>query len=173
MTHPLTMTANDLVEYTAWQRQRWRDWFHQHPEALRCSAGPHGDGRFESVIDLVKHVFSAEQRYVQRLRDQPLTDRGAAPFGGIDALFAAGEAGRQTLVTHLKTMEPEVWDLPRQFTILGHPVTATPRKIVMHVLLHEVRHWAQIATLCRLNGFAPEFHDFLGSPVWSDAGEPA
>ena len=35
----------------------------------------------------------------------------------------------------------------------------------MHVLMHEIRHWAQIATLLRLNGVAGEFHDFLFSPV--------
>ena len=49
-------------------------------------------------------------------------------------------------------------------------LTATPRKIVVHILLHETRHWAQIATLLRLNGwalngFVDGFHDFLFSPV--------
>jgi len=31
--------------------------------------------------------------------------------------------------------------------------------------LHEIRHWAQIGTLFRLNGLTIEFHDFLFSPV--------
>jgi hypothetical protein len=31
-------------------------------------------------------------------------------------------------------------------------LTVTPRKIVVNVLLHETRHWAQIATLLRFNG---------------------
>jgi uncharacterized damage-inducible protein DinB len=42
---------------------------------------------------------------------------------------------------------------------------ATPRKIVVHVLMHEIRHWAQIGTLFRLNGLSGEFHDFSFSPV--------
>ena len=42
---------------------------------------------------------------------------------------------------------------------------ASPRKIVTHVLLHEVRHWAQIATLFRLNGLKVDFHDSLFSPM--------
>jgi uncharacterized damage-inducible protein DinB len=46
--------------------------------------------------------------------------------------------------------------------------TITPRKIVVHILLHEMRHWAQIATLLRMNGFAGEMHDFLFSPVMGD-----
>jgi uncharacterized damage-inducible protein DinB len=42
---------------------------------------------------------------------------------------------------------------------------ATPKKIVTHVLLHEIRHWAQIATLLRLTGVTDDFHDFLFSPA--------
>ena len=53
-----------------------------------------------------------------------------------------------------------------RFRILSYEVTATPKKIVVHVLLHEIRHWAQIATLCRVNGFVGEPQDFLASPVW-------
>ena len=31
--------------------------------------------------------------------------------------------------------------------------------------MHEIRHWAQIATLFRVNGLANGFQDFLFSPV--------
>ena len=34
-----------------------------------------------------------------------------------------------------------------------------------HILLHEIRHWAQIATLLRVSGLTGEFHDFLFSPI--------
>jgi uncharacterized damage-inducible protein DinB len=44
-------------------------------------------------------------------------------------------------------------------------LTATPKKIVIHVLVHEIRHWAQIATVLRAQGLTDEFHDFLFSPV--------
>ena len=51
-----------------------------------------------------------------------------------------------------------------------HPIgdfefEGTPRKILMHVLIHEIRHWAQLGTLLRLGGEAPRLHDFLVSPV--------
>ena len=64
----------------------------------------------------------------------------------------------------IRDLDPSVWDVPREFVILGYNVTATPKKIVMHVLMHEIRHWAQIATLCRLNGLVVEWQDFLGQP---------
>jgi uncharacterized damage-inducible protein DinB len=48
---------------------------------------------------------------------------------------------------------------------MNNLLRATPRKLVVHVLMHEIRHWAQIGTLFRLNGLTGEFHDFLFSPV--------
>jgi uncharacterized damage-inducible protein DinB len=57
------------------------------------------------------------------------------------------------------------WDVPQEFSLMNNSLRATPRKIVVHVLIHEIRHWAQIGTLLRLNGLTGEFHDFLFSPV--------
>jgi uncharacterized damage-inducible protein DinB len=65
----------------------------------------------------------------------------------------------------VRTFPAEEWDAPQEFTILNNSLTATPRKIVLHVLMHEIRHWAQIGTLLRLNGHKVEFHDLLFSPV--------
>jgi len=50
---------------------------------------------------------------------------------------------------------------------LGYPpgLYSDARKLVAHVLIHEIRHWTQIATLCRFAGLRGEFHDFLFSPV--------
>jgi uncharacterized damage-inducible protein DinB len=40
----------------------------------------------------------------------------------------------------------------------------TPRKLLFHILLHEMRHWAQIALAIRLAGFEPPGnHDLLYS----------
>jgi len=59
------------------------------------------------------------------------------------------------------------WDMLKDITFpnLNLSARVTPRKIVMHVLIHKIRHWAQIATLYRLNGLVDDFHDFLFSPV--------
>ena len=137
------------------------------PEALALSAGPNGDGRFTSVGDLVKHIFGAELRYVQRLRGAPLNDLATVPSDDVEALFNTGESSRRMLTDLIRDLDASVWDVPREFVILGYNVTATPKKIVMHVLIHEVRHWAQIATLCRLNGLVVEWQDFLGAPSWA------
>ena len=31
----------------------------------------------------------------------------------------------------------------------------SPRKLLFHILIHEIRHWAQIALAVRLAGFEP------------------
>jgi len=163
---PIHLHVEELLEYTEWERQKWCDWLQQHgSQVLEHGIGPHGDGRFDTVGSLIRHIFSAEKRYAERLSDGPLTDTADIPTHDLDALFQFGRQSRKELRELLKTFPAEDWDVPRDFLILKYAVRATPKKIVMHVLIHEIRHWAQIATLLRLNGMVGEFHDFLGSPV--------
>jgi uncharacterized damage-inducible protein DinB len=55
-------------------------------------------------------------------------------------------------------------DVPVEFRLMNSVARMTPKKIVVHTLIDEIRHWAQIATVVRLNGYKGEFHDFLFSP---------
>jgi uncharacterized damage-inducible protein DinB len=154
------------MEYTDWERGKWHDWIRQRGNhVLTISAGPHGDGRFQMVGDLVRHIFSAEKRYVDRLSNRPLTDTGSIPNDSIETLFQFGRQSRKDLREFVATFPAQGWDVPQDFNILNNFLRATPRKIVVHVLMHEIRHWAQIGTTFRLNGLVGEFHDFLVSPV--------
>jgi len=160
------ISLSDLMDYTDWERRKWNEWFRQRGKPpLEISVGPHRDERFESVGDWVRHVFAAEIRYVERLSGQPLTDPASIPNDNVEALFEFGQRSRKELKRFLETFPAAEWDVPKDFKILNYFVKATPKKIVVHVLLHEIRHWAQIATLLRQNGFVDEFHDFLVSPV--------
>ena len=168
---------SDLIDYTAWERESWLNWFRQRdPNILKISAGPNGDGRFEVVGDLVRHIFSAEKRYVERLTGRSLTDTASVPNDDVEALFEFGRRSREELTELIRTFPAADWDTLIALQILSYAVKASPRKIVTHVLMHEIRHWAQIATLLRLNGVVADFHDFLGSPVmggeWRKTGEP-
>lgn len=164
----LTMTLNDLMEYSAWERNEWRHWLLQHgDQVLETSAGAHGDGRFQTVGDLILHIFSAEKRYVERLSGQPLTDPSTLPSKNVEALFQFGDRSREGLRNFLESYPAANWDVPQElkFPNSSTALKVTPRKIVTHVVLHEIRHWAQIATLLRLNGMTDDFHDFLFCPV--------
>ena len=130
------------------------------------STGDHADGRFTTVGQVVKHIFGAELRYVQRLKGEPLSDLAEVPADQVDELFRKGDESRQRLKQLLATMSGDQWEVPRQFTILSYQVTATPKKIIAHTLMHEVRHWAQLATVCRMNGHTVDGQDLLASPLW-------
>jgi len=164
---PVTLNLTDLMDYTEWERQKWHSWLKQHgDDALKVSAGPHGDGRFSTVGDLIKHIFSAEKRYVDRLSDRPLTDQATIPNDNVEGLFAFSQRSRKDLREFIDALPAQQWDAIMEFDFFGGILRATPKKIVTHVLLHETRHWAQIATLFRLKGLKGEFHDFLGSPIF-------
>ncbi len=160
------VAITDLLDYTDWERQTWLEWLRQRgPAALEIGAGPHGDGRFQRVGELLRHIFSAEKRYVERLSGLPVTDAASIPLDDIEALFQFGQQSRHALRQFTEKLPPEDWDAAKEFKVLNSSVTATPRKVVAHVLLHEIRHWAQIATILRWNGMTAEFHDFLFSPA--------
>jgi uncharacterized damage-inducible protein DinB len=160
------LALNELMEYTGWERQKWYDWLQQHgDEVLKTNAGPHGDGRFATIGPLVRHIFSAEKRYVERLTGRSLTDTASIPNHKIDALFQFGQQSRKELRELVDTFPAHEWDVAMDFQIMHWSLKITPRKIVGHILVHEIRHWAQIATLFRLNGLTGEFHDFLFSPA--------
>ena len=50
----LGLSFDDLVEYTEWQRGKWREWFRDRPEALAMSTGDHADGRFATVGEVAR-----------------------------------------------------------------------------------------------------------------------
>ena len=157
---------SELIEFTGWERRQWRERLSAHGDAaLGTGVGAHGDGRFETVGDLVKHIFIAEKHHVDRLSNRPITDVSTIPGDTVEKLFAFGERSRRDLAAFVAAEPADDWDAPREYEINGKMVSVTPRKFIAHVLLHEVRHWAQIATILRLNGITGNFPDFLFSPV--------
>jgi uncharacterized damage-inducible protein DinB len=163
---PVSLTVDDLMEYTAWERQKWHDRLRQHgDDVLKISTGPNGDGRFATVGDLIRHVFSAEKRYVDRLSGRTLTDTAAIPSDNIETVFQFGQQSRKELKALVASFPAQDWDVPQDMKIQNSVLSLTPRKIVVHILLHETRHWAQIGTFLRMNGVTDGFHDFLLSPV--------
>jgi uncharacterized damage-inducible protein DinB len=136
-------------------------------EVLKVGVGSNGDNRFQSVGDVVRHIFSAEARYIDRLSDRELTDASRVANDTIEVLFEFGARSRRQLKEFVATFPTELWDNHLELKLMNSTIRATPRKIVVHVLMHEIRHWPQIATLLRLNGIVAEFRDCLFSPVMS------
>ena len=166
-----SVSLSELMEFTAWERSQWRELLSAHGDAaLGTSVGPHGDGRIATVGELIKHIFIAEKHHVDRLSNRPITVVSTIPGDTIEKLFAFGECSRRDLAAFVAAEPADDWNAPREYKINGKMVSVTPRKFIAHILIHEVRHWAQIATILRINGITGKCPDFLFSPVM--AGGP-
>ncbi len=164
MRDRMQIDGNLLIGYTDWERQKWHDWLGRHREALKTSMGPHAEN--QTVGELVRHIFSSEKRYVERLSGEPLTEPGTIPNDRLDVIFEFGRKSRQCLKDYVEGLPAPNWDILMDFEVVGRCLRATPRKIIIHVLTHEIRHWAQIATVFRMNGFkGDDSHDFVSSPM--------
>jgi len=167
------VTIADLMQYTEWERGKWIRLFGKTPSALGLSVGPNRDDRFNTVGDWVRHIFAAEIRYVERLSGRPLTEIAGMRNDNVEELFEFGKRTRKELRRFLENFPDTEWDVPREMQILNFIVKATPNKIVVHIVMHEIRHWAQIATLLRLSGFRGDFgDDFIVSPVMGGDWRP-
>jgi uncharacterized damage-inducible protein DinB len=171
MTMPRSAFASEieyLLEYTEWDREQWEGWFRKEgPDAFAVSFGANADGRINNVGELVRHIFSAEQRYVERILGVPISDTSTVPPHDVDALFAFGRGSRQRLRTLLEEFPAERWDDSQEVQIGASKLTITPKTMVVQSVTHEIRHWAQVATLLRLAGYKSGLHDFLVSGVFA------
>jgi uncharacterized damage-inducible protein DinB len=121
-----------------------------------------------TVGEIIRHIFSAEKRYIDRLSHRELTDPAKFPADNVDQLFAFGEQSRSDFRAFMSAFPETKLDVSEEQIIVGHKIMLTPRKIFLHVAMHEIRHWAQIQTLLRLSGVTAGFQDLLFSPVFDE-----
>ena len=150
----IELTFSEFSRYTQEERDKWRAWFLVHPDATGVELQP--GGRFATVGALIDHIFLVERRHLQRLRGNELdTSTG---LSGLNAppLFDYGASVRRELEQLVAELDEDVANEPRTFTVQsGGDFVLTPRKLLFHCLLHETRHWAQIALAIRRAGLDP------------------
>jgi uncharacterized damage-inducible protein DinB len=153
---------SEFLRYVNEETSKWKEFFHSNPQALDVPVSIAGT---KSVRDMLLHVFAVELRYAERLNDvaevTPYERHTGKPP---EELFAMGEQARRMLAEYLT----QASDLDRVLTfptLTSGTLSASKRKIAIHMLLHGVRHWAQLATALREAGFATGKHDFIFSNV--------
>jgi uncharacterized damage-inducible protein DinB len=157
----LALTFDELLHYTSAERDKWRNWFAGHPEAINAPVQP--GARFTTVGKLVDHIFLVERRHLQRLQALPIVEQTGLTGNNAAPLFDYGASVRRELEQYAADL-PGDPDEPRTFDIRGERMALSTRKLLFHVLLHEIRHWAQVATAVRMAGFDPPGdHDLLFS----------
>lgn len=153
---PLTMTLNVSVEkLVTWNdstAQHWRDFIRDKPIilALLCDIR---NGK--TVADTLQHIVAVELRYAQRLSGLPESPYEEIPKNSIDSLMAAHDLAFGH-VRHLLANPGFDWSTEITFdTISAGRMSASRETILMHLTLHGIRHYAQLATLVRQQGYKP------------------
>lgn len=158
------LSYKTLLELTSMEHHRWRDWFDVHPNAW---AVPFASGRMATIGSVVLHIFAVELRYAQRLLDQEVTTWEEMRQTSIEEVFELGDHARGQLVHFLTTAPDKELDRVLTFqTLTAGTVSASKHKIASNIFLHGIRHWGQIATVLRQNGFTDQWpHDLLLSSI--------
>jgi uncharacterized damage-inducible protein DinB len=164
----LALSVDELLVYTNGERSKWEEWFGRQPPAA-VRAPLQRDGNYPTVWRMMDHIFLVEKRHTQRLKgESPVDEATGVAEPDVQALFAYGRAVRGELEGFVHSASGEALAGTREFKFRSATVTITARKLVFHILFHEIRHWAQIATAVRNAGLPPPGNHDL---VFSDALE--
>lgn len=158
------LSFGELLDYCADETQRWGGWFKENPAALDLPSDIAGT---KSVREVVLHIVAVQMRYAERLLNLPITEYESLAGKSADELFALGHKSFEDLRSFAVAANDPDWDGQLTFpTRSGGTLTASRRKIFIHALLHGVRHWAQLSTYLRQQGYKQDWqHDFIFSNV--------
>ena len=149
----LTISYDELLRYTNGEREKWRAWLELHPQAIDTPVQP--GGRLPTVGKLIDHIFIVERRHLQRLTGDKLSTETGLSGSNAGPLFDYGASVRRELEQLARTLGDDAADEIRQIELRDRKWPTTPRKLLFHILLHETRHWAQIAFAIRRAGLEP------------------
>jgi hypothetical protein len=161
----MQLTIDELMHFTDEERVKWERWFSVHgngPLTPRLAGGTHA-----TVGALMLHMFRPELRYVQRMRGELLSESRNVPTDRWADIFTFGHDTREGLRQFVAEATPENWGRVHALALRPnsrqqYQIRATTRKIIFHVLMPEIRRWAQIARVVREHGMAPPGdHDLL------------
>jgi uncharacterized damage-inducible protein DinB len=163
------VTIDEFLDYTDEERTKWQNWFSLHgddPLKIALAGETH-----PTVGALVLHCFWAEMWYAYWMRGDMLTGDSEIvkqnkdlPTDQAEALFRFGQSARNAMRSFTDGASQEEWERIHEVEARGFQITGSARKLVSHILVHEIRHWAQIAMAVRQHNLAPPGdHDLLFS----------
>jgi len=149
----ITAGLAELLSYSDHERAKWRAWLEADPS--RLSLPVQDGGRFPTIGSLLDHMFLVERRHLARMEGATPPDSTGVATGDVKGLFEYGELVRADFTRFVSTLDDATAAQRFTFTIPTGPQTMSRRKLATHVVLHEVRHLAQIALAARAAGVAP------------------
>ena len=153
----------ELLDYSDHERRKWRDWLAADPARLEIRFQP--DGRFPTLGSLLDHIFLVERRHLARLEGGEPPEASGVEAGDHTALFEYADLVRSDLRKYVADVTEDDLRQTLTFTTRSGTGTMTRRRLIVHILLHEIRHLAQIAYAVRLAGqTSPGQHDLFYCP---------
>ena len=156
------VSFTELMRYTDLETAKWRIFLNSiGPKALDIEVDTAG---MKDVRGVLLHIFAVELRYSERLLElEKVTEYEALPTGSLDELFGIYAKARANYREWLgRTSEHDLAKVMTFGTRTAGTLSASKRKILIHAMLHGVRHWAQMANTLRLRGYKQDWmHDFL------------
>jgi uncharacterized damage-inducible protein DinB len=154
------ISFEELLDYQQEQTEQWRDYFLKRPHLLKVDTSPTW-----TIGDLLFHSFAAEYRIAQRLLGEIMMQDVDFTRGNVSDLFSIAEMAQIKFREYLAKATAEEMSEVKAFPspTLGE-FHASPKKLLMHGIVHSIRHWAQVARALRESGQRPDFsHDVLFS----------
>jgi uncharacterized damage-inducible protein DinB len=149
----VSLTLPELLDYSDHERAKWREWVAADPKRLDLAFQP--GGRFPTLWSILEHMFLVERRHLARLEGSTPPDATAVPPGDWEGLFEYADLVRADFRQYVEGLDEAEAHETFTFTIPLGTYTTSRRKLVTHMLLHETRHWAQVAHTARSAGIAP------------------
>jgi hypothetical protein len=158
----MQLAIEEMLRYTDEERTLWERWFRENGEELLKM--PILGDRENSIGALILNIFGPEMRMVQRARGDALSEYRHRPCHHIQELFGFGMETRNCMRMFVEKAAPEDWERQLDMSLSGKLQKVSVRKVILHVLIHEIGHWAQVARLMLERGFVPPLrHDLLRS----------
>ena len=149
----MNLTLLEFLHYAEEEQARWHEWFRKNgDDALRI---PYPGDLHTSVDAALKHSFGSELWFAETIGGTPLTDWWSDPPDSYERLFTHGTRAKALIGLILERFTPEDWSRAVELKSPQVTLKVTARKALANALMHEIRHWAQVAVLVRQHGIAP------------------
>ncbi|NOT43253.1 MAG: hypothetical protein HOP14_01460 [Acidobacteria bacterium] len=160
----ISITMEELLNWTDHERARWREWL--GADADRLDIPCQREGRLTTVWSVLDHIFLVERRHLARLEGGLPPESTGVKHGDVEALFDYADLVRADFREYLAEMDGEDAAEILTFQVSSGPLVTSKRKLALHVVMHEVRHMAQVALAVRLAGHEPPGrHDLAFLPA--------
>lgn len=159
----VALGLTELLDYSDYERAKWKAWVQADPSRLNMpfQAG----ARFPTLWSLLEHIFLVERRHLARLEGGTPPDSTGVAAGDWAGLFEYADLVRADLRQYVAGLDDAEAASTFSFTIPMGSFTMSRRKLASHIVVHELRHWAQVAYAARVAAVDPPGeHDLFFFP---------